>query len=192
MSRATVKHNPVLKNIENCYVEIPGSSGSSGAFGSSGSSGRKIIANALPDISDSKSATYSDENVAGRSSPYKVYGYSSARSISFTFHFYNTTRTDFDTNMANLRALTSCAYPREATDQLPYQPPTVCKLKCGKLLADNDLCVILINYNVKFPTDVAWDERTYLPYRFDVDTTWEVVYASINLPGANKIINSGG
>lgn len=186
MAKATyngINHGAYLTPINNCYVEIPSKDGA-----------KRITVNALPDISDSKTATYTDENVAGRSSPYKVYGYSSVRAISFTFHFYAVDPKDFKTNLDNLRALASCAYPRDAEEggELPYNPPTVCKLKCGKLLADNELCVILISYNVKFPTDVAWDEYSCVPYRFDVDTSWEVVYSSINLPGADKIIKSGG
>ena len=112
-----------------------------------------------------------------------------------TFHFYAVTQTDFVENNANLRALQSCVYPRdgdESSGNMPYKPPVVCRLRCGSLLADDELCVILTSYSVKFPTDVAWDETTYYPYKFDVDTTWEVVYSSVNLPGADKIMSSGG
>jgi hypothetical protein len=48
---------------------------------------------------------------------------------------------------------------------------------------------------------VPWDDDTlfcdqggavYLPYKFTVDMSFEVVYSSENLPGAEKIFKSGG
>jgi hypothetical protein len=63
------------------------------------------------------------------------------------------------------------------------------------MLADEELCVILKNYSVKFPTDVVWYSATeydYIPIKFDVDLQFEVVYSNSSLPGASKIISSGG
>jgi hypothetical protein len=59
------------------------------------------------------------------------------------------------------------------------------------LLGAEPLCVVLRNYTVKFPTDVAWDENFYCPYKFDVETTWEAVYKSSDLPGQERIFTSG-
>jgi hypothetical protein len=53
---------------------------------------------------------------------------------------------------------------------------------------DGFLCVVLKQYSVSFPTDVIWDEQTYLPYKFDVDLTWEVVYSNDTLPGQDQIL----
>jgi hypothetical protein len=53
------------------------------------------------------------------------------------------------------------------------------------------LCVVLRRYSVKLPTDVAWDEETYCPYKFDLETEWEVVYTSSDLPGAERIFSTG-
>lgn len=166
-----------LMPIDKCYVSIPN-------YG-------QIVVKALPDISDSKDATYSEENIGGRASPFKVYGYSNTRNISFQFHFYAVTQSDHKTNMANLRALASCVYPRDGGGDFPYKPPPVCQIKCGQLLADAPLCVILKSYSVNFPTDVAWDADTYMPFRFDVSTTWEVVYKTVDLPGSERILQSG-
>ena len=89
--------------------------------------------------------------------------------------------------------LESAVYPRDAESGslAPFIPPPVCRIKCGSLLGDRELCVILRSYSVKFPTDVPWDRDTYLPYKFDVDLSWEVVYKSSELPGQGRIIREG-
>lgn len=167
---------PLLVEIENCWVEI---------------SGRKIVMKSLPEISDSKSAAYNDEPVIGRSFPLKTFSHSENRSISFTFHFYVIHRDDIPENILNLRAIQSACYPRSGTGGAPFIPPPVCKLKCGAMLGSEPLCVVLRNYSLKIPTDVAWDEQYYCPWKFDVDTTWEVVYKSSELPGHERIFQSG-
>jgi len=163
--------------IENCYIEVP-------PFG-------RITMKALPEISDSKSAAYNDESIMGRAFPLKTYSHSENRAISMTIHFYTIKQKDIEDNLNSMRALESAVYPREQNG-MPFVPPPVCKIQCGKLLADETLCVILKSYSVKFPTDVVWDEDTYMPYKFDVETSWEVVYKSDDLPGQQKIIDTGG
>ena len=108
------------------------------------------------------------------------------------------------TNLENLRAIQSAAYPRSGADGEPFIPPPVCKIRCGQLLKkDGDLCVVLKNYSVKFPTDVSWIsdnqlgngagfDKPFTPMKFSVDTTWDVVYSSSALPGQNKIFTLGG
>jgi hypothetical protein len=49
----------------------------------------------------------------------------------------------------------------------------------------------LKSYSVKFPTDVVWDQDFYVPYKFDVDTSWDVVYRSSELPGQERIAQLG-
>jgi hypothetical protein len=167
-----------LKPIENCYVIITGPS----------SKERKITFNNLPDISDTKSASYTDETVIGRGSPVKTYSQSDNRAINVTIHFLAVDKTDLEENLKSLRAIQSAVYPREGEGGAPFIPPPVCKIKCGKLLSDNEeLCVLLKSYSVKFPTDTSWNAESYIPYKFDVDTSWEVVYSSAELPGQEKI-----
>lgn len=168
--------NGTLKEIDNCYIKIP-------TYGT-------IKMRVLPDISDSKSANYSDENVIGRSFPIKTFSHSENRSISWTAYFLILQNGDAIKNLMDLRALQSITYPRDR-DFDPYAPPHVCAIKCGSILGDEELCVVLKQYSVKFPTDVAWDEDFMVPYKFTVDLTWEVVYSSDNLPGFEKIIRSG-
>ena len=70
-----------------------------------------------------------------------------------------------------------------------------------KLSNGDELCVILKNYSVKFPTDVSWlNENSnfgqsgygnFTPMKFDVETTWDVVYASSELPGQERIYALG-
>lgn len=166
-----------------CEIKVPGAD--------------TIILNNLPDISDSKSASYADEAVIGRSFPIKTYSHSENRSISMKVHFHILSRDDAQKNMAALRALQSAVYPRDEQANALYLPPPICKIKCGNLLAgsqkDGEVCVVLKQYNVSFPTDVAWfseanGEGSYLPYRFDMDLTWEVVYANEELPGQESIM----
>ena len=86
----------------------------------------------------------------------------------------------------------SAVYPLRSP--LPYSPPPICYLKCKNILLEKEnkpICAVLKSYNIKFPTDVAWDEETYIPYKLDVDLQFEVVYDSMNLPYAEDIFNLG-
>lgn len=154
----------------------------------------EIILNNLPDISDSKSAVYNGEGIIGRASPIHTYSHSAERTISMQLHFFIVEPNDGLKNLQYLRAIQSAVYPRRGDtggELLPYRPPPVCRIRCGKLLGDEDLCVILQSYSVKFPTEVAWDEKTYCPYRFDVDTSWVVTYTTVDLPFQDRIVQSG-
>ena len=167
-------------NLRDCYIFVPN-------FG-------RVELNNLPDISDGKSAAYNDESPIGRSFPLKTYSHSENRAISMQLHFYVGKRSDIVLNLEYLRALESCVYPRDqvaGAANAPFVPPPICRIRCGKLLADTELCCILKSYSVKFPTDVAWDSDFYTPYKFDVDTSWEVVYKSSDLPGQGRILSSG-
>ena len=145
----------------------------------------------LPDISDSKSASYSDESIVGRSFPMKSFSHGENRSISWTAHFVNCKEGDAESLLEDLRSIESCVYPDDEGTSTPYSPPPICKIKCGRILGEEELCVIMKSYSVKFPTDVAWDEDTYLPYKFDVDMSFDVVYDSTDLPGSDKIFSDG-
>jgi hypothetical protein len=178
MPRATIPGGKLVP-IQNCYILIPGANVP------------QITLNNLPDISDGKSASYNDEAIMGRSFPLKTYSHSENRNINLTLHFFTINKGDAATNLQYLRALESAVYPRTAASGLPFLPPPVCKIMCGKLLADQELCVVLRSYSVKFGTDVAWDADTYLPYKFDVETQWDVVYRSSDLPGQERILSLG-
>lgn len=145
----------------------------------------------LPDISDAKQSTYSDETGMGRSAPIKVFSHGDSRSISWTAHFFSPTQFQMQQNIDYLRILESLVYP-DVSDTTIVSPPPIARIKCGSLLGEDPLCVVLKSYTVKFPTDVAWDSTTYMPIKFDVDMTFEVVYQTIKLPGARQIINFGG
>jgi hypothetical protein len=152
----------------------------------------------LPEISDTKKATYHNENIIGRSSPLVIYSHSEARTISMELTFLTTELADIDRNLHYLRLLESLVYPGDPTSA-PYSPPQIAHIVCGNLLGSLDdganspggVCCILESYSVKFPTDVAWDEVTYLPYKFTVSTSWQVVYACKDLPCNQRIIALG-
>jgi hypothetical protein len=176
MPKATTPLGQMLP-LEKCYIDIPGAT--------------RIVFTNLPDLSDSKSVVYNSEGVIGRSSPLHTYSYSDTRNLSIQLHLFVLEENDIQRNFEILRAIQSAAYPRQGAGGAPFLPPVVCKIRCGNLLAKEDLCCILQQYSVKYPTDVAWDEDTYLPYKFDIDTNWQVVYSSFELPYNKRIFNSG-
>ncbi len=168
-----------LVDLADCYIKVDA---------------KTIKMYILPDISDSKSATFADMNGIGRSMPIKVFSHGESRQIGWTVHFYGETQDRIMKNLEHLRLLESLTYPDAGTD-LPVIPPKIANIKCGRMLADEELCVILKNYSVKFPTDVVWysaSENDYIPIKFDVDLQFEVVYSNSSLPGASKIISTGG
>ncbi len=173
--------------IEECVLNIPDIKGEGGATVEGGS----IVMNNLPEISDTKTAVYNNEPIIGRSFPLYTYHYSSDRNITLQIHFFILKEGDAVRNLASKRLIESLAYPRAGDSGAPFKPPVICTLKCGQILATEPLCIVLQSYSVKFPTDVAWDEQTLCPYRFDVDTNWLVVYTSNDLPNADRIITSG-
>lgn len=176
MPHATRPGGPLIP-IKDCYINIPGAG--------------YIVFNNLPDISDSKSASYNDETVIGRSSPLKTYSASDNRVISVQIHMIVTEPSDIEYNIQVLRWIQSAVYPRVGGNGAPFIPPPVCQIKCGKLLAEEELCVVLKSYNTKFPTEVAWDAEDFTPFKFDIDTNWEVVYKSSDLPGQDRIVTLG-
>lgn len=178
-------NNGSLRKIPDCTIKIPG--------GNTSVAGSDLIIelNNLPDISDGKSAVYNGESIIGRSFPLYTYSHSAERTISMQLHFFIVDPNDGVKNLNYLRAIQSAVYPRNGKQsQTPYQPPPVCKIKCGSLLDNDELCCILQSYSVKFPTEVAWDEATYCPYRFDVDTSWLVVYNTTSLPFQEDILKA--
>ena len=76
--RATIKGGK-LKPIEECYISSDLDAG--GTLYSMGESDKLVFDN-LPEISDQKSANYTDESAIGRSAPFKNFAYSENRSIS--------------------------------------------------------------------------------------------------------------
>jgi hypothetical protein len=112
-------------------------------------------------------------------------------------HFIITKSSDAIRNLKDLRALQSATYPRES-ERNPYLPPPICKIRCGHLLSGPTsggyLCAILRQYAVDFPTDVAWfqdasNRALYVPYKFDMSLTWDIVYPNENLPGQTMILS---
>lgn len=180
MPAATISGGSLVP-INGCHITIPYKG-----------SEFKVILKVLPDITDAKSASYNDEVVIGRSSPLKTYSQSDNRSISMVLHMVVSESADVNYNLNALRAIQSAVYPRDGEGGAPFVPPPVCRIKCGKLLSsDGELCVILKNYSVKFPTEVAWDEETFVPFKFDIETSWDVVYKSYDLPGQERIFEFG-
>lgn len=176
MAKATMMFG-ALKPLDKCVIRIPG--------------GNDIILKILPEITDSKSATYNDEPVIGRAFPIKTYSHSDNRTITMKVHFVALDTNEFKTNLNNLRLIQSAVYPDDQPTTAPYQPPPICKIKCGDLLTsqgDKFLCVVMKQYSVSFPTDVVWDDQTYIPYKFDVDMTFDAVFANSDLPGSQMIL----
>ena len=184
MALATTAGGQLNTLNDNCYITIPG-------FTSPVDGSSDIQLKILPEISDSKKATYADTPIIGRSNPIKTYSYSDNRVISMKLHFLVVEQDDIWNNISYLRAIQSAVYPRQGSGSNPYLPPPVCQISCGTGLGADPLCVILDNYSVSFPTNVAWDPDTLLPYYFEVSTTWHVVYATSDLPNQRAILGFG-
>lgn len=175
-----------LAVIPDCYIIIPVE-----RFEGNRSGSIKIEIDNLPEISDSKSSAYNDEAILGRSFPLKTFSHSENRSINFQLHLYTNKPSDVQKNILYMRAIQSACYPIEGDVNNPFIPPPVCRIKCGKLLSDRQICVVLKNYNVKFATDVVWSGPEYWPIKVDIDTTWDLVYTSSALPGQTRILVLG-
>ena len=181
-------NNGSLAPLNDCWVDIPNAG--------------KIIFKSLPDISDAKTAVYNNEAIIGRSTPLYTYSHSGDRTISMTMHFFVVDKGDVEQNLMYLKWIQSAVYPRKTEDTQsnagqgggnasPFLPPVICQIKCGFVLADEPLCCACQSYSVKFPTEVVWDEKTFCPFRFDVETSWIVVYTSNDLPDQKRIYQSG-
>lgn len=160
-----------------------------------GGLGGKVTMKILPDISDSKSASYADESAIGRTMPFKTYQYSENRTIGWTAHFVVERKEDIKEIFANLRLLESCVYPENLTlGGATYRPPPICQLRCGGLLgpAGPAIYAVMKSYSVKFDTSVPWDQDTFMPFKLDVDMQFDVVYNQTELPGSSQILTGSG
>lgn len=174
--------NGELKQIDGCELIIPGT----GLLNTT--TPGKFVFTSLPDMSDQKGVTYNDEAIPGRSLPVKTFGQGENRTIPISTNLYILQPGDEETNLRIVRAIQSAVYPRESANAQPYYPPPVCKLKCGKLFSKNYLCVVMKDYNIKFPTDVPWHQSNMCPYRIEISMSFDVVYASSKLPNQEDII----
>lgn len=179
----------ILTDIPNTYLFIPGPSRKSG---SGGSRQRAITIRfkILPEITDGKRTSFIGEPIQGRTSPLKTYSHSEERIVNITMHFILAGEDDAELHLEYLRWIQSAVYPRERENFL-YLPPPVCEFKCGALLGEEPLTIVLQSYNVKYPVNVAWEPVYHIPMKFSIDTTWETVYRSDELPGQERIINWG-
>lgn len=143
----------------------------------------------LPDITDSKGAQYVNDPAPGRSSPMLTYAYSEPRNITTEFHFMITKFEDIMENLKAIRIIQNLVYPGPPSGIVPFTPPPVVRFICGVLMDGIDgLCLVLKNYSIRYPTEVAWDVTTFIPYKFSISCSWEVVYPCNKLP-VNKCID---
>lgn len=168
MTRATILGGD-LNDIDDCYIDVDSA---------------RIPMTILPDISDGKSANYTNENSLGRTTPFIVFANGELRTISWTCHWIIKKSDDPDLYLGYIRRLQSAVYP---TDQVGHPPP-LCKIKCGKILSSGELCCVLKSYSIKFDTSVPWDESILIPYKLDIDLQFDVVYDQSNLPIASTIL----
>jgi hypothetical protein len=171
----------IFRFVDDCYIQV----GSLAPI-------RMYI---MPDISDSHSANWPTQNGIGRSLPAYTFGNGEARTISWTIHLYADYPDRLIYNLQTLRIIESCTYPRNGTGALPFVPPSICKLKCGATLGSYPIAAVLKSYSVSFPVDVPWSENISgygpIPYKFDIQCSFEVVYDASQLPGAERIITEG-
>src|SRR5262249_47741450 len=140
--------------------------------------------------------SYQDEAIMGRSFPLKAYSHSDNRNLSWTVKLFASNQQQLDSNVAFLRAIQSCTYPRTQSQNVqvtPYLPPPILTIFCGAVFANDILCAVLRSYNVRFPTDVPWLDtpKQEFPYRLDIELSFDVVYTTADLPGQEKILSDG-
>jgi len=138
----------------------------------------------LPDISDSKSVNYANENAIGRTAPFVIFANGELRNISWTCHFIVKKESDVEKYLSYIRALQSACYPENPVGH----PPPICQLYCGSILSENQLCAVLKSYSIKFDTTVPWDENRLIPYKLDIDLQFDVVYNQSELPISSDIL----
>jgi hypothetical protein len=170
-----------LRFVPECFLLVEGVVGGS----------IRVDFRALPEISDSKSVRYSDQPIQGRAAPVKTYAYSENRTISFTMHIYVTKQEDIRINLGIIRLIDSLAHPQYENS---YLPPRVARLKCGKLLSEDELGVpvVLKSYEIQYDNSVQWfwDEgtQTYMPLHVAIPCQFDVVYSWTSLPGAESVL----
>ncbi|NDB85196.1 MAG: hypothetical protein EB127_21215 [Alphaproteobacteria bacterium] len=165
-----------------CYIDIIGPNFN-----------ETIQMQSLPDINDGKGASYGDETAIGRATPFKTYSQSDNRTVGWTAHFMITAESDVSILWRYIRAIQAATYPfdgREGSlNGAPYAPPPICRLQCGDLLSKNGpLNAVMKSYSIKFDTSVPWHEETFLPYKFDIDMQFDIIYDQSYLPNASKIL----
>ena len=165
--------------------------------------GPTIKLKALPDIDDQKEANYESDPGIGRTQPFMTYTNSGFRKISLGLHFFVTDDKDVAEIWSYIRALQSLVYPGPPSygmHGMPYVPPAICSIHCGMIFDDtgsgkngpsgkNNVCAVCTSVGVKYGTEVVFDEKTYLPWKVDVNTSWNVVYKNSDLPGSDMILN---
>jgi len=176
MTKATLAGGDLQTLSDKCYVIVPG-------FG-------KIQLKILPEITDSQNASYSEEKIPGRSSPITIFSSTEARTISMAASFQVISDGDINQNVNYLWAFRSCLYPRPGEEN-PLKPPVICKLKCGWLIGDDEICVVLTSFSVNPSKEYVWDPALLVPYFFTVNLGWRVVYPSSNLPNQDRILQHG-
>lgn len=169
-----------LKYIDDIYIKIKG---------------RPIRAYIMPDISDSKSASYADENSIGRTTPFKNYSYSENRVIQWSHHWIIDVKDRVKEILTDIKYLQALAYP--SNQYKPYTPPWIAHIKAGNILGKEELCCVLKSYSIKYPTDVPWYQDgsdTSIPYKVDMELNFEVVYdnSSGKIPYAEDIVDPNG
>lgn len=186
-----------LQEIQDCWVALPDPNGISGlpsvSFSLTNETNNLVIINmkSLPEISDSKMAQYSDLPIQGRSANIKSYSYSSNRTISFTMHLFVTEPADIARNLSIIRLVSSLTHPEYNGT---YLPPRIARIKCGRLLSDDELGVpvVLKNYDLQYDNSVQWfwsdEARTYMPLHVSIPMQFDVVYSWQSLPGADDVI----
>lgn len=152
----------------------------------------------LPNITDSKTTRYNDESGMGRTQPFKTFNEGGTRTIGWTTTLISYDAESTARNIATLRAFEAFTYPRrDFSNTVPYVPPVVLSIRCGDLLASYgvELNVVCTQYQVQFPTDQVWNSEypvgIYLPAKVDVQLSFDVVYDSRYLPGADRILVLG-
>jgi hypothetical protein len=149
---------------------------------------------ALPEVSDSKEAQYSDIPILGRSSPIPTFSHSGYRRLQIVFHLHSTSEELRKYHAQFIWAAASLVHPEY---EQSYRPPRLAWFKCGTLIGGGSdrtsggyvrLLTDSVNYTLD-PEQVWLDRSDLMPQYVSLSMAVRVVYNYRGLPGANKVLN---
>lgn len=147
---------------------------------------------ALPEVSVSKQAVYSDIPIIGRSSPIASYAHSNYRRLQITFHLHSLSLFFQDYHLQFIRAVDSLVHP---VYENTYSPPRLAMFKCGGLLAGTSieggsyLRILVEDTSYTLSPDVVWyGDTSLIPQYMTLQLNARVIYNFQSLPGAQDVI----
>lgn len=148
---------------------------------------------ALPEVSDSKEAQYSDIPILGRSSPIPTFSHSGYRKFQIAFHLHSITDELKQYHVNFIRAVASLVHPEYNNS---YRPPRLAWFKCGSLIGiptatggRGYVRILAESYSYTMDPEYVWlDQLDLVPQYIALNINVRVVYSYARLPGADSVL----